>query len=295
MALISEITDKIFEIKPEGKMSDHFPLCTVFLIVDDKLALVETGCSVQRFDITDAIKKLGYDIKELSYIIPTHTHPDHAGGIGHFAQQLPQTRIVISPGMNRILSDHSVLTRMMQGWKKIFGEDVERRFGMMLPVDKGRFMVVEDGESISLGERELKVVLTPGHDPNHLCFLDKKDNGLFCGDALGAYFPEVKVFSPSCVPGADPYLSVQSIQKLRELNPSKLFFSHGGATSEVTIQQAESITQRCLDTAIKALNDREDQKEVARKLIEIFTEGSSTSRIDLSDWPYTIPLIVQGN
>ena len=294
MTLLSEITDNIYEIKPEGKSADHFPLCTVYLIVDDKLALVETGCSVQFPDITAAIKKLGHDLKELAYIIPTHTHPDHSGGAGHFARQLPETRFVIGSGMATILTDSSLLNRLMQGWKRLFGDDAEDRFGTMLPVEKERFILVEDGDSISLGERELTVIHTPGHDPCHLCFMDKMSNGLFCGDALGAYFPEVKVFSPSYVPGSDPYLSMQSIQKLRELNPSKLFFSHGGATEEVTIEQAENVTQRCMDTAIEALKDKKDKKEVARKLIEIFTEGSSMAGLDLSDWPYTISLIVEG-
>ena len=89
-------------------------------------------------------------------------------------------------------------------------------------------------------------------------------------------------------------MAIQSIRKLRELNPSKLFFSHSGATDTITIQQAESITQRCLNTAIKALKDRKDQKETARKLIEISTEGSSLAAADLSHWPYTIPLMVEG-
>ena len=67
MALISEVADKIYEIKPEGKEHKVFPLCTVYLIVDDKTALVEVGSSVQIPDILDAVGHLGYDIKELSY------------------------------------------------------------------------------------------------------------------------------------------------------------------------------------------------------------------------------------
>jgi hypothetical protein len=40
MALISEVADKIYEITPEGKGHEVFPLCTVYLVVDDKTALV---------------------------------------------------------------------------------------------------------------------------------------------------------------------------------------------------------------------------------------------------------------
>ena len=48
MAVITEVADKIYEIKPEGKNLDHFPLSTVYLVVDDKMALIEAGCTVQR-------------------------------------------------------------------------------------------------------------------------------------------------------------------------------------------------------------------------------------------------------
>ena len=51
MAIIREVADKIYEIKPEGKALECFPLCTVYLIVDDNAALVEVGCAVQIPDI----------------------------------------------------------------------------------------------------------------------------------------------------------------------------------------------------------------------------------------------------
>lgn len=58
MAIIREAADKIYEIKPEGKELECFPLCTVYLIVDDKAALVEVGCPVQIPDILEAVDQL---------------------------------------------------------------------------------------------------------------------------------------------------------------------------------------------------------------------------------------------
>jgi glyoxylase-like metal-dependent hydrolase (beta-lactamase superfamily II) len=95
MALIKEVADKIYEIKPEGKGLDRFPLCTVYLVVDDKTALIEAGCPVQAPEILEAVEKLGYDAKELSYIIPTHVHGDHVGGAGLLAERMPQAHVVV--------------------------------------------------------------------------------------------------------------------------------------------------------------------------------------------------------
>ena len=52
--LISEAAENIYEIQPEGNELDRFPLCTVYFVVDEKTALVETGSSAQIPDILKA-------------------------------------------------------------------------------------------------------------------------------------------------------------------------------------------------------------------------------------------------
>jgi glyoxylase-like metal-dependent hydrolase (beta-lactamase superfamily II) len=297
MALISEVAEKIYEIKPEGKALESFPLCTVYLIVDDHPALVEVGCSSQIPDILEAVNRLGHDIRKLSYIIPTHVHPDHAGGAGLLARQLPQTKVVAHPRAARVLADPFILERLMQGFKLIFGDDAKERFGEMLPIAEERFLTVEDGESIPLGQRELKVIHTPGHDPNHLCFLDTKTRGLFCGDALGGYFSEVEVTVPPSAPGSDPILILQSIEKLQELNPAILFFSHGGTTREVTkiMRMFADNTRQCTDIAIKALKAGKDGEEIAKNLADVLVKGSTLTKEDyLASSPYFRMLMIEG-
>ena len=90
MTLITEVAEKIYEILPEGNELERFPLCTVYFVVDEKTALVETGCPSQIPDILKAVEGLGHDIRDLSYIVPTHVHIDHGGAAGHLAQLLPQ-------------------------------------------------------------------------------------------------------------------------------------------------------------------------------------------------------------
>ena len=296
MAVIRETADNIYEIKPEGKELECFPLCTVYLIVDDNAALVEVGCPVQTPDILEAVGQLGYDIRKLSYIIPTHVHLDHAGGAGLLARQLPQTKVVAYSRAVKVLADPSILDRMMQGFMQIYGGDARQRFGEMVPIAEERFVKVEDEDNIPLGNRELKVIHTPGHDPNHLCFLDTRSRGLFCGDALGAYFSEIEALFTCPVPGSDPFLFLQSIKKLQKLKPELVFFSHGGATADADkiMQSAIDGARQCHDTALEALKSGEDQKAVARRLIEIMDRGSVLARSDLSDWPYFIPIAVEG-
>jgi len=296
MALISEVADKIYEIKPEGKGHEVFPLCTVYLVVDDKTALVEVGSSVQIPDILQAVARLGYDINELSYIIPTHVHSDHAGGAGHLAQRLPRARVVAHPKAVKFLADQSIIDRLLQSRKIVFGDDADERFGGMLAIAAERFVPVEDGAGIDLGERKLEVILTPGHDPNHLCFLDSKTRGLFCGDALGGYFSETKSRMPACVPGSDPEVIIHSITKAKQFNPAMLFFSHGGTAADAIriIQLALSDERQCADTALKALRAGEDQEKIARRLAGILAKESDLTPEEIRAFPNFKTMTVEG-
>ena len=296
MALISEVAEKIYEIKPEGKGHEVFPLCTVYLVVDDQMALVEVGSSVQIPVILDAVSRLGYDIKELSYIIPTHVHSDHAGGAGHLAQQLPRARVVAHPRAARLLADQSIIDRMLQSRRAVFGDDADERFGGMLAIAEERFVLVEDGADLDLGERQLKAIHTPGHDPNHLCFMDSKTRGLFCGDALGGYFSETKSRMPACVPGSDPETTVQSIAKVQQINPALLFFSHGGTTAGTSnlIQGVLNDEGQCTDTALKAMQAGEDQEKIARRLAEILAKTSDLTAEKILAFRYFTTLTVEG-
>jgi glyoxylase-like metal-dependent hydrolase (beta-lactamase superfamily II) len=296
MTVITEVADKIYEIKPEGKGLDRFPLCTAYLVVDEKIALIEAGCPAQAPDILETVEKIGYDAKEISYIIPTHVHGDHAGGAGSLVQRMFQTNVVAQPKAANLLADPSMIAKLMQGFKHIFGNDAEERFGMMPPIPQEKFILVEDGEDISLGGRKLKVIHTPGHDPYHLCFLDTKSRGVFCGDALGAYFSELDVIFACPIPGSDPFLCLQSMEKLQELKPEMLFYSHGSATRDAVkiIQSVIDVARQCQAAAFESLKANEDRKEVAHKIAEIMAGGSALAKAELFDWPYLIPLTVEG-
>jgi len=165
MALITEVADKIYEIKPDGNELERFPLSTVYLAVDDKMALIEAGCPVQATEILESLETLGYNAEELSYIIPTHVHGDHAGGLGVLTQRMPQAHVLARPRAAKLLADPSVTDRLMQSFKHVFGDDAEERFGMMLPVPHEKFELVEDRERIPLGRRELKLYIRPAIVP----------------------------------------------------------------------------------------------------------------------------------
>ena len=53
---------------------------SVYLVVGERIALVETGLSTSSDKILAAIEQLGFHREQINHIIVTHIHLDHAGG-----------------------------------------------------------------------------------------------------------------------------------------------------------------------------------------------------------------------
>jgi len=284
MAIISEVEEGIFEIRPEGRCFDRFPLCTVYLVVDEEVALIEAGCPVQAQEITKAIETLVHDLSTVSYIIPTHAHPDHAGAAGHLVKEMPRAKIMAHQDVAVFLSDPSVIEKIMDGFKLIFGENAKEIFGEMIPVPKEKFVSIQYGESISLGKRQLQAIHTPGHDPYHLCFLDSMSGGLFCGDVLGAYSSEIDFVVPPYTPGTNFGITLESIQGLYEFHPTKLFFSHGCTVEDGNkyIKMAADNLVSSQDAAHQAILAGNDMEKTAYSIIDSLAKDSELIRAELS-------------
>lgn len=216
----------------------------------------------------EAFHHLAGDIKRLLYIIPTHLHLDHGGGAGLLAKELPEARVVAHLKGARHLMEPS---RLIEGTRQAFGAHFEEEFGPILPVPEQRMLVVEGGERLDLGGRELEIVYTPGHASHHICILDDKTRALFCGEALGHYHPEVNFISPSvAMPMFEVELALKSIRTIRELMPELLVFSQYGASRDVDqlVDLAEQQVKVHAEIVLQAVRQGASQAEMEKRLRE---------------------------
>lgn len=165
------------------RIEDSFQDQMYCLVGNEKAALIDTG--IGQSGLKDVISS----ITDLPIIvINTHGHIDHIGtndefqtcylhkedmelAKEHFEGKYPAT---IIPGLvkelkldlNNIEIDDIVRTKD----KKNFN-----------PSD---FISIEDGEVISLGDRELEVIHLPGHTKGSIGLLEKKTGLLFIGDSI---------------------------------------------------------------------------------------------------------------
>jgi hydroxyacylglutathione hydrolase len=80
-----------------------------------------------------------------------------------------------------------------------------------------------DGETIAAGATTLRAIHTPGHSPDHFCFLDLETRDLYCGDLARS---GGTIVIPASA-GGDLVLYLDSLRRIRALGPRRLHPGHG--------------------------------------------------------------------
>lgn len=156
----------------------------------------------------------------LGQVLVSHAHQDHVDGCGQIAARWPGTcfRKMLWPERDRLQL-----------------------------VD---FFSISDGDLIPAGDGMLRVVHTPGHAPDHLCFLDETTGTLFSADLV---VQGSSVVIPNSHGGSlTQYLA--SLRRVLDIAPDRMLPAHGQAIdspSEVLSTYLEHRLQR--ETQIMAL------------------------------------------
>jgi flavorubredoxin len=133
-----------------------------YMIVDDKVALIDTVKFTATSTYLDKIKKLMGKGKKIDYLVINHMEPDHSGSIKAIINHYPDIKLIGNKKTKKFLENFYDITENIQ--------------------------VIEDGEEIDLGKRKLKFFLTPMvHWPETMMTYDMKDGILFSGDAFGGF------------------------------------------------------------------------------------------------------------
>ena len=279
MASIQEVAKGIYHFETDvPSINDIF---SAYIIRNHVSALVEPGPGACIAGIIDALKQ--FEIKSLSYIIPTHIHLDHGGAAGKLAELFPEAQVIVHPHGAKHLIDPS---RLISGTKEAFGPDFEEYYGAILPVPESQLKVPVDGETINIGNRELTVVYAPGHTPNHICIFDKKTSGLFCGEALGTPMPMAPHYPIPCAvpPSFDMEEYLNTMEKLLNMKPRLLFYSHDGIgkePEELILQGIEN-TRAIGDAILKSMKEGKSTKQIIDRITEHISNQQGF-RVELSE------------
>ena len=172
-----------------------------------------------------ALRRLGLDPADVRWVVMTHLHTDHAGGLAHF----PESEILVSRDELKAASGamgklRGFLPHRWPEWfqprEVVFGE---RAFG---PFPR----------SISLTEAgDVHLVATPGHTPGHLSVVVEEDDValFFAGDV--SYTEELMLRGAVDGVAPDAAAAAQSLGRVRELartRPTVYLPTHDPAAGE---------------------------------------------------------------
>ena len=98
--------------------------------------------------VIENVRKVGFDPKNIKYILLTHGHLDHFGGAGKI-QKLSGARVALSAA----------------DWDFMLRPAASGRGPRPGDEPPARDLVLKEGDTVKLGDTSLKVSITPGHTP----------------------------------------------------------------------------------------------------------------------------------
>jgi glyoxylase-like metal-dependent hydrolase (beta-lactamase superfamily II) len=274
---VMNVVDGISVIDSEYYSKDF---AAIYLLKQkNKVIIIETGTNYSVPYVKEALSQIGLSFSDVSYVIPTHVHLDHAGGAGLLMMQCQNAALVVHPRGARHLIDPS---KLVAGAKAVYGENkFKEYYGEIFPIDANRVIQADDNFILDFDGRELRFIDTPGHARHHFCIWDKATKSMFTGDTFGISYRDLDhqdelYILPSTSPVQfDPEALIQSINRIMEFKPERVCLTHFSAikpTKKATNKLIESI-HFVSNLAIKYADKNDSESIIYKKMMDYFLEG----------------------
>ena len=175
--LVKRLPNAVYSIQEPH----HWQKVISFLILgEERAALFDTGMGIR--DISKVVTKLT-DLDVI--VINSHTHFDHVGDNHRFNEihvfDHPNALKWLTGGQTSdMLRFDSRPEAFLDGYPEGFDPDKY----VIHPMSEKNINLLHDGDAIDLGNRELKVLHTPGHSLDSIMLLDRNNRSLFTGDTF---------------------------------------------------------------------------------------------------------------
>jgi len=184
--------------------------------------LIESGPSSTLPAMVAGLSAHGFTPGDVTDVLLTHIHLDHAGAAGWFARQ--GARIHVHPvGAPHLREPEKLLTSA----RRIYGDSMDSLWGDFLAVPEDQISIPQNGGEFEIEEICFRAIDTPGHAEHHFVYV--LEDLAFSGDIGGVRLPGSKHLR---LPMPPPELHLgkwrRSLKRLSELPIRRLAPTHFG-------------------------------------------------------------------
>ncbi|HKF36287.1 MAG TPA: MBL fold metallo-hydrolase [Ktedonobacteraceae bacterium] len=235
----------------------------------NELAVIDPGPGSVVESLLASIREAGFEPADVTHLIATHVHLDHAGGTGTLVKHMPGAQVYV----HRKGAPHLVDTaKVVASASRIFGERMQLLWGEIESTPQERLHILDGGEILYVAGRRLEVHYAPGHAVHHVIFFDAHSGELFAGDVAGVRLPGIDYIRPPTPP---PDLDLEawsdSIDLVKRLRPDVLYIGHFGAVKHNLPEHLERLRTKLYswgDFVLGAMRDGKSEPEIITMLIE---------------------------
>jgi glyoxylase-like metal-dependent hydrolase (beta-lactamase superfamily II) len=225
--------------------------------------LIESGPGSTLAHLQSALQQIDLAPRDITDVLLTHIHLDHAGAAGWWAQQGARIHV------HAIGAPHLIAPeKLLASATRIYGDQMDQLWGDFLPVPQDRLHILRDNEPIDIEGLHFAAIDTPGHADHHLAYIF--EDVCFSGDVGGV---RIKPDRYLRLPMPPPELHFEkwraSVQKLREAKFKRIAPTHFGiyddaawqlAAIESELDQIEGWLTRVMQNEISIDQLREELK-----------------------------------
>ncbi len=252
------------------------------------VALVECGPGATLPALEAGLAGLGFRLTDVTHVLLTHIHLDHAGAAGALARA--GSTIYVHPvGAPHMLNPEKLLASAA----RIYGDMMDTLWGEFLPVPPEKLIIAEHGQEIEIGSLRFTPLNTPGHAEHHFAYL--LDDLCFSGDVGGVRMPGCRYLRAPMPP---PELHIprwrESLRALRAAGFARIAPTHFGIFDDAdwqltTLEAALDETERWLEQVMSAGPDVEALREAFDAWMEAQARAAGLSQDDVAAFALANP------
>jgi glyoxylase-like metal-dependent hydrolase (beta-lactamase superfamily II) len=206
-------------------------------------------------------------------LLLTHIHLDHAGASGSLVERFPKLRVYV----HEVGAPHLVdPAKLLESASRLYGSDMERLWGQVLPVPAGNVVALGGEEEIE----GFRVAYAPGHARHHVAFLHEPTGDAYVGDVAGVRIPPGEfTVAPTPPPDIDVEAWERSLQTVANWFPQRLCLTHFGRVDDVASQLARVREGLRANAARARSGDRERFLASLEGEIDAEADGDAAERL----------------